>query len=118
MRNLERSLAALARDAAVKVAGQETIQLSKGVNPIAAPLLDTRLSDGAEVEMEVIPMGVNGNEISNALRSTSALVVDEAMLEKVLGVLQCPIFKLELFPEILLIAMNPRLTFCKIVAKI
>ncbi|KAH7692816.1 ATP-dependent Lon protease protein [Dioscorea alata] len=85
VRNLERSLAALARDAAVKVAGQETIQLSKGVNPIAAPLLDTRLSDGAEVEMEVIPMGVNGNEISNALRSTSALVVDEAMLEKVLG---------------------------------
>ncbi|KAM0945645.1 putative endopeptidase La [Dioscorea sansibarensis] len=85
VRNLERSLAALARDAAVKVAGQETMQLSKGVNPIAAPLLDTRLSDGAEVEMEVIPMGVNGNEISNALRSTPALVVDEAMLEKVLG---------------------------------
>ncbi|XP_058109458.1 lon protease homolog 2, peroxisomal-like [Magnolia sinica] len=35
--------------------------------------------------MEVIPMGVNGHEISNALRSTPALVVDEAMLEKILG---------------------------------
>ncbi|XP_058077320.1 lon protease homolog 2, peroxisomal-like isoform X2 [Magnolia sinica] len=35
--------------------------------------------------MEVIPMGVNGHEISNALRSTPALVVDETMLEKILG---------------------------------
>ncbi|KAF9605822.1 hypothetical protein IFM89_018647 [Coptis chinensis] len=86
VRNLERNLAALARAAAVRVAEQEsTISVSKDVHPMDAPLLDTRLAEGAEVEMEVLPMGVNNHEISNAFRSTSALVVDEAMLEKVLG---------------------------------
>eukprot|EP00262_Sarcandra_glabra_P004138 TRINITY_DN15128_c0_g1_i1.p1 TRINITY_DN15128_c0_g1~~TRINITY_DN15128_c0_g1_i1.p1 ORF type:complete len:888 (+),score=202.63 TRINITY_DN15128_c0_g1_i1:324-2987(+) len=86
VRNLERKLAALARAAAVKVAEQEyAVPLNKDVQPMASSLLDTRLADGAEVELEVIPMGVNSNEISNAFRSTSILVVDEAMLEKVLG---------------------------------
>ncbi|XP_058086740.1 lon protease homolog 2, peroxisomal-like isoform X2 [Magnolia sinica] len=86
VRNLERNLAALARAAAVKAAEQEcAVPVSKDVYPMAESLLDTRLADGAEVEMEVIPMGVNGHEISNALRSTPALVVDEAMLEKILG---------------------------------
>ncbi|KAF9623549.1 hypothetical protein IFM89_003339 [Coptis chinensis] len=87
VRNLERNLAALARAAVVRVAEQEsTISVSKDVHPMDAPLLDTRLAKGAEVEMEVLPMGINNHEISNAFRSTSALVVDEAMLEKVLGV--------------------------------
>ncbi|KAJ6790869.1 putative lon protease-like protein 2, peroxisomal isoform X2 [Iris pallida] len=86
VRDLERHLAALARAAAVKVTEQEcTVQLSKDVHPMTTSLLDTRLTDAAEVEMEVIPMGVNRHEISNAFASASVLVVDEAMLEKVLG---------------------------------
>lgn len=87
VRNLERNLAALARAAAVQVAEKEhAVPLRKDVHTIAAPLLDARLADGAEVEMEVIPMGVNNHEISNAFRNSSALIVDESMLEKVLGV--------------------------------
>eukprot|EP00268_Persea_americana_P006154 TRINITY_DN1218_c0_g1_i7.p1 TRINITY_DN1218_c0_g1~~TRINITY_DN1218_c0_g1_i7.p1 ORF type:complete len:886 (+),score=215.52 TRINITY_DN1218_c0_g1_i7:410-3067(+) len=86
VRNLERNLAALARAAAVKIAEQEcVVPLSKDVHPMAESLLDTRLADGGEVEMEVIPIDVNSREISNALKSTSSLVVNEAMLEKVLG---------------------------------
>ncbi|RWR87368.1 lon protease 2, peroxisomal-like protein [Cinnamomum micranthum f. kanehirae] len=86
VRNLERNLAALARAAAVKIAEQEcVVPLSKDVHRMAESLLDTRLADGGEVEMEVIPMDVNSREISNALKSTSSLVVNEAMLEKVLG---------------------------------
>ncbi|KAJ4957897.1 hypothetical protein NE237_025008 [Protea cynaroides] len=86
VRNLERNLAALARAAAVRVAEQEqAVPLSKGVHQIAAPLMDARLADGAELDMEVIPIGANNHEISNAFKNTSALIVDEAMLEKVLG---------------------------------
>ncbi|XP_010941245.1 lon protease homolog 2, peroxisomal isoform X2 [Elaeis guineensis] len=86
VRNLERKLAALARAAAVKVAEQDcTVQLSKDVHQVTSSLLDARLAGGAEVEMEVIPMAVNGQEISDAFSSASVLVVDEAMLEKVLG---------------------------------
>ncbi|KAI9175107.1 hypothetical protein LWI28_027388 [Acer negundo] len=86
VRNLERKLAALARAAAVNVAEQEeAVPLNKDVHRLSSPLLDNRLADGAEVEMEVIPMGVNNHEISNTFRIASPLVVDEAMLEKVLG---------------------------------
>ncbi|WOL18160.1 lon protease [Canna indica] len=86
VRNLERNLAALARAAAVKVAEQDcNMQISQDIRPMTASLLDTRLADGAEVEMEVIPMSVNGQEISAAFTSAAALVVDESMLEKVLG---------------------------------
>ncbi|XP_061343903.1 lon protease homolog 2, peroxisomal isoform X2 [Gastrolobium bilobum] len=86
VRSLERNLAALARAAAVRVAEQEqVVPLNKGVHGLATPLLENRLADGAEVEMEVIPMGVNNRDISNTFRITSPLVVDEAMLEKVLG---------------------------------
>ncbi|XP_073012422.1 lon protease homolog 2, peroxisomal [Typha latifolia] len=86
VRNLERNLASLARSAAVKVAAEQesTVQIGKDVQPMTS-LLDTRLADGAEVEMEVIPMDVNGQEISNTFANSSVLVVDEAMLEKVLG---------------------------------
>lgn len=87
VRNLERNIAALARAAAVKVAEQEcAVPLSKDMHPMAESLVDTRLADGAEVEMEVITMGVDRHDISNAFKSTSTMVVDEAMLEKVLGV--------------------------------
>ncbi|KAL0326627.1 UNVERIFIED_CONTAM: Lon protease2, peroxisomal [Sesamum angustifolium] len=87
VRNLERNLAALARAAAVRVAEQDqAVPLSKDVQRLASPLLDGRLADEAEVEMEVIPISVNNHDISNAFRVTSPYIVDEAMLEKVLGV--------------------------------
>lgn len=92
VRNLERNLASLARAAAVRVAEQEhVVPLNKGVQGLATPLLENRLADGTEVEMEVIPIGVNSQDISNTFRIASPLVVDEAMLEKVLGVIhmQC-----------------------------
>ncbi|KAG6684320.1 hypothetical protein I3842_12G057100 [Carya illinoinensis] len=86
VRNLERNLAALARAAAVRVAEQEqTVPLSKDVHQLASPLLENRLAEGGEVEMEIIPMAVNNHEISNEFRIASPLVVDEAILEKVLG---------------------------------
>ncbi|XVF13521.1 hypothetical protein REPUB_Repub08aG0214900 [Reevesia pubescens] len=86
VRNLERNLAALARAAAVKVAEQEqAVSVSKDVHKLASPLLVNRLAEGAEMEMEVIQMGVDNHELSNAFRIASPLVVDEAMLEKILG---------------------------------
>jgi ATP-dependent Lon protease len=50
-------------------------------------LLDNRLAEGADLEMEVIPMNENSHEISNTFSIASPLVVDEPMLEKVLGVI-------------------------------
>lgn len=91
VRSLERNLAALARAAAVRVAEQEVVPLNKGVEGLTTPLLENRLVDSAEVEMEVIPMGVNNRDISNTFRITSPLVVDEAMVEKVLGVISMQI---------------------------
>ncbi|KAG2636432.1 hypothetical protein PVAP13_2NG450000 [Panicum virgatum] len=83
VRNLERNLASLARAAAVKVAEQaNTLRLGKEIQPITTTLLDSRLADGGEVEMEVIPMG---HDISNTYENPSPMIVDEAMLEKVLG---------------------------------
>ncbi|CAK7356228.1 unnamed protein product [Dovyalis caffra] len=86
VRNLERNLAALARAAAVRVAEQEqAVPLSKDMHQLASPLLENRLAEGAEVEMEVIPMNESNHEISNTFSIASPLVVDEPMLEKVLG---------------------------------
>ncbi|TMW90917.1 hypothetical protein EJD97_015048 [Solanum chilense] len=86
VRNLERNLAALARAAAVKVAEQEhLVPFSKDVQRLSSPLLDDKLAESAEVEMEVIPMGVNNHDISSAFRVASPMVVDEPMVEKVLG---------------------------------
>ncbi|KMZ76108.1 hypothetical protein ZOSMA_106G00130 [Zostera marina] len=83
IRNLERNLAALARAAAVKFTEQQhTVQHNK---PVTASLLDTRLVDDAEVEMEEIPVNSYSSEISKALQSASTLLVDEDMLVKVLG---------------------------------
>uniref|UniRef100_A0A7N0UW19 Lon protease homolog 2, peroxisomal n=1 Tax=Kalanchoe fedtschenkoi TaxID=63787 RepID=A0A7N0UW19_KALFE len=86
VRNLERNLAALARAAAVVVAEQEqTVPLRKGIQQISSPLVDNRLADGGEVEMEVIPMGEQNHELPSSFRIVSPLTVDEAMVEKVLG---------------------------------
>ncbi|KAF3631731.1 Lon protease -like protein 2, peroxisomal [Capsicum annuum] len=86
VRNLERNLAALARAAAVKVAEQEhLVPFSKDVQRLSSPLLDGKLAESAEVEMEVIPMGVNNHDISDAFKVASPMVVDEPMVEKVLG---------------------------------
>lgn len=83
VRNLERNLAALARAAAVKVAEQvNTLRLGKEIQPITTTILDSRLADGGEVEMEVIPME---HDISNTYENPSPMIVDETMLEKVLG---------------------------------
>ena len=93
VRNLERNLAALARAAAVRVAEQEqAVPLSRDVPRFASPLVENRLADGAEVEMEVIPMDENNHEISNTFKIASPLGVDEAMLEKVLGVINYSCF--------------------------
>lgn len=93
VRNLERNLAALARAAAVRVAEQEqAVPLSRDVPQFASPLVENRLADGAEVEMEVIPMDENNHEISNTFKIASPFVVDEAMLEKVLGVITLVFF--------------------------
>ncbi|KAJ8556506.1 hypothetical protein K7X08_032258 [Anisodus acutangulus] len=86
VRNLERNLAALARAAAVKVAEQEhLVPFAKDVQRLSSPLLDGKLAESAEVEMEVILMGVNNHDISSAFRVASPMVVDEPMVEKVLG---------------------------------
>ncbi|MCD7448443.1 ATP-dependent serine protease [Datura stramonium] len=86
VRNLERNLAALARAAAVKVAEQEhLVPFAKDVQRLSSPLLDGKLAESAEVEMEVIPMDVNNHDISDAFRVASPMVVDESMVEKVLG---------------------------------
>lgn len=86
VRNLERNLAALARAAAVKVAERDNAaEVSKDMHQLSSPVLESRLAEGAEVEMEVIPMGVNNQDISSDLRLTSPLMVDETMLETVLG---------------------------------
>ncbi|KAI3441925.1 uncharacterized protein J3R85_001984 [Psidium guajava] len=86
VRSLERNLAALARAAAVKVAEQEqVVPLNQDMHRLASPLVENRLAGGGEVEMEVIPIGENNNEISSAFHIASPLVVDEPMLEKILG---------------------------------
>ncbi|CAL9203340.1 unnamed protein product [Musa hybrid cultivar] len=86
VRNLERNLATLARAAVVKVAEQDsTMQLSKDVHPMTTSFLDTRFADGADIETEVIPMSVSRQEISNSFTSALVMLVDEAMVEKVLG---------------------------------
>jgi ATP-dependent Lon protease len=74
----------LALATVVKVAEQVNIlTLGKEIHPITSTLLDLRLIDSGEVEMEVIPIG---RDISNSYENPSPMIVDEAMLEKVLEV--------------------------------
>ena len=99
VRNLERNLSALARAAAVKVSEQDNaMAVSKDIHQLTSPVQDSRLAEGAVVEMEIIPMGANNKEISNTLQVILPLIVDETMLENVLGVsILCP-FHLLLAP--------------------
>jgi ATP-dependent Lon protease len=84
IRNLEQNLAALALVAAVKVTEQvNTFTLGKEIKSITSTLLDSRLADSGEVEMEVIPFG---HDISNNYENLYPMIFDEAMLEKVLRV--------------------------------
>ncbi|XP_047325247.1 lon protease homolog 2, peroxisomal-like isoform X2 [Impatiens glandulifera] len=86
VRNLERNLSSLARATAVLVAEQEhSMPISKSVNNLGSPLMESRIADSSDVEMEVIPMGVTGNELSNTYTISSPYIVNETMLEKVLG---------------------------------
>lgn len=73
-----------------KSSSKNIVPLDKGMQGLTTPLLENRLADGTEVEMEVIPIGVNSRDITNTFRIASPLVVDEPMLEKVLGVIDMP----------------------------
>ncbi|KAJ7560524.1 hypothetical protein O6H91_04G133700 [Diphasiastrum complanatum] len=87
VRNLERHLAALARAAAVKVAEREqAFQLPPGVQPEPSSLLEGgNLSENGDVEMEVEAMGVHGRDVATAMAGIQPFLVDETMLETVLG---------------------------------
>ncbi|KAK4802572.1 hypothetical protein SAY86_000775 [Trapa natans] len=86
VRNLERKLATLARAAAVKVAEQEqVVTLNHDIQQLPSPLIENTFSGGAEVGMEVLPMGIGNHGISSTFNMSSPLVADEEMLEKVLG---------------------------------
>lgn len=99
VRDLERNLASLARAAAVKVAEREhLLPLSKDMHQFSSSLLESRVAEGAEVEIEVIPMGHN-HETSNEFRVTSPLIVDEDILEKVLGVPKFPCLSFKLLEK-------------------
>ncbi len=97
VRSLERHLAALARAAAVKVAERE--QSMRRVTGDMIPevsLMDHGegrggLGDGGEVEMEVEAVGIHGREVASAMTDLEPLLVDEAMLEVVLGVKLYPV---------------------------
>ncbi len=97
VRNLERHLAALARTAAVKVAERE--QSMRRVTGDMIPevsLMDHGegrggLEDGGGVEMEVEAVGIHGREVASAMTDLEPLLVDEAMLEVVLGVKLYPV---------------------------
>ncbi|GMH26746.1 hypothetical protein Nepgr_028589 [Nepenthes gracilis] len=86
VRNLEQNLAALARAVAVRLAEQDhATSLHKDMHQLSSSILESRLAEGAEVEMKVLPIDVDSQEISSTTRLHSPVVVDEDMLENVLG---------------------------------
>lgn len=89
VRNLGRHLAALARAAAVKVAEKEQSDGYKSEKQTEVSYMIDHggggLADGAEVEMEMEAIGVQGKAAPLATKP-DLLVVDEAVLEIVLGV--------------------------------
>ncbi|CAM6024153.1 unnamed protein product [Sphagnum balticum] len=91
VRNLERHLAALARAAAVKVAeSEQSMKVTRDMTPEASQLMDHwagggGLGEGGDVEMEVEAVGISGQKVASALMDLEPLIVDEAMLEVVLG---------------------------------
>jgi ATP-dependent Lon protease len=92
VRNLERHLAALARAAAVKVAeSEQSMKVTRDMTPEASQLMDHwggggGLGEGGDVEMEVEAVGISGQKVASALMDLEPMIVDEAMLEVVLGV--------------------------------
>lgn len=92
VRNLERHLAALARAAAVKVAEKEqSDRLTREMHPEASQVIDQGggglLGDSGDVEMEVEAVGIHGRDVTHALTDLEPLLVDETVLEIVLGVI-------------------------------
>ena len=92
VRNLERHLAALARAAAVKVAEkQQSVKLAQDMQPEVLQAIDQGqgagggLGDSGDVEVEVEAVGIHG-EVAPSLSKMELLLVDEAILEVVLGV--------------------------------
>eukprot|EP00897_Mesotaenium_endlicherianum_P011070 jgi/Mesen1/9992/ME000072S09407 len=97
VRNLARHLAALARAAAVKVAeswhSQNLTRQIKPLSPRGGEAADGLTSvmegegegEGAEAEMEVEAVGLQGQLVAAAMAEARPIVVDEAMLETVLG---------------------------------
>lgn len=91
VRNLGRHLAALARAAAVKVAEKEqSDRHTREMQTEVAQMIDHGggglLVEAAEVEMEVEAIGVQRKEALPLAIKPEPLVVDEAVLEIVLGV--------------------------------
>ncbi|CAA7411101.1 unnamed protein product [Spirodela intermedia] len=85
VRNLERNLSAIARAVAVRVAEKEYgAQLCNNVQPMTSSFLNAHCGCGVELEMDDISM-VDRRTIPNALKNNSKIVLDEVMLEKVLG---------------------------------
>ncbi|CAA6673844.1 unnamed protein product [Spirodela intermedia] len=85
VRNLERNLSAIARAVAVRVAEKEYgAQLCNNVQPVTSSFLNAHCGCGVELEMDDISM-VDSRMIPNALKNNSKIVLDEVMLEKVLG---------------------------------
>ena len=100
VRNLERHIAALARAAAVKVAEKhQSERVARDMQPEASQAIDqgqgsAGLGDSGEVELVVEADG-HGREVAHASVDLEPLLVDEAVLELVLGVY----FSLILYPK-------------------
>ena len=91
VRNLERHIAALARAAAVKVAEKhQSERVARDMQPEASQAIDqgqgsAGLGDSGEVEL-VVEADSHGREVSHASVDIEPLLVDEGVLEIVLGV--------------------------------
>ena len=96
VRNLERHIAALARAAAVKVAEKQQQQHQSAHSMQQPQAIDqgqaasaAGLGDSGEVELVVEADG-HGREVAHASVDMEPLLVDEAVLETVLGVCFSP----------------------------
>lgn len=91
VRNLERHIAALARAAAVKVAEKhQSERVARDMQPEASQAIEqgqgsAGLGDSGEVELVVEADG-RGREVALQSVAMEPLLVDEAVLEQVLGV--------------------------------
>ncbi|GMH21467.1 hypothetical protein Nepgr_023309 [Nepenthes gracilis] len=86
IRTLEQNLATLASAGALRFVEQDlAVSLCEDMHQLSPSIVESRLAEGAEVEMEVIPMDVDNPEISSTARLNSPMVVDKDMLANVLG---------------------------------